>query len=81
MDLPQLKPYNNVAMNHYSFIVILSSDIDECAEGYDDCHQTCVNTEGSYVCDCSSGYLLSSDGVSCEGLCNVYIPNYKVLYK
>ncbi|ELU16588.1 hypothetical protein CAPTEDRAFT_110143, partial [Capitella teleta] len=39
-------------------------DIDECAgdrgEDYDeDCH-TCVNTIGSYTCECDDGYELDS---------------------
>jgi hypothetical protein len=34
------------------------SDIDECSEGIFSCHQnaTCINTQGSYNCQCKDGY-------------------------
>ena len=32
-------------------------DIDECA-GDHPCEQECVNLNGSYRCDCTSGYIL-----------------------
>ena len=32
-------------------------DIDECAES-DVCSQTCINTKGSYKCQCETGYTL-----------------------
>lgn len=31
------------------------------------CSQICVNTDGSYECDCQRGYRLSGDGQTCEG--------------
>ena len=40
-------------------------DIDECA-GDSGCNQICVNTPGSYYCNCERGYLLI-DGSQCEG--------------
>ena len=33
------------------------------------CHQKCVNTPGSYVCACNTGYQLDSDGRTCTGMC------------
>ncbi|ELT94460.1 hypothetical protein CAPTEDRAFT_213477 [Capitella teleta] len=49
---------------YYSFRCCLLSDINECAgekgEYYDeDCH-TCVNTIGSYTCECDDSYELDS---------------------
>ena len=32
------------------------------------CSQICVNTDGSYECDCQRGYGLSGDGQTCEGV-------------
>ena len=34
------------------------SDVDECADGLDDCHgnAACANTEGGYTCACKDGY-------------------------
>ena len=43
-------------------------DIDECVEGTDNCSQNCNNTIGSYQCLCDRGYLLDSDGLTCNGM-------------
>ena len=42
-----------------------ASDIDECSEDRDDCHDnaTCTNTNGGYNCACFVGYM--GDGVNC----------------
>ena len=44
-------------------------DVDECAEGTDDCHResnaTCEDTDGSFMCMCRDGF--SGNGTSCEG--------------
>ena len=52
----------------YSF-----TDIDECATENlvyrHPCSQLCENTEGSYTCQCHSGYRLSADERTCEGMC------------
>lgn len=44
-------------------------DTNECLEGA--CAtvegSTCLNTEGSYECQCSEGYRLSDDQQTCEG--------------
>ena len=49
-------------------IVIIAIDIDECAEGLDQCVQNCQNTMGSYMCSCNAGYVLRSDGRGCNGI-------------
>ena len=48
--------------------VPLTSDIDECSANHG-CGDICVNTEGSYTCDCSQGYVLDSDGRTCSLNC------------
>ena len=45
------------------------SDIDEC--GSDVCDQICVNSPGSYVCTCRSGYVLNSDTSTCDSKYNI----------
>lgn len=42
-------------------------DLDEC-KVYEGklCHQTCINTQGSYLCTCFPGYVLQEDGRNCE---------------
>ena len=48
-------------------IVILNTDIDECADGVDDCSSngTCDNTPGGFNCMCNQGY--TGNGVICIG--------------
>ncbi|XP_053388058.1 fibrillin-2-like [Mercenaria mercenaria] len=44
-------------------------DIDECAPEYtgeDKCQQNCSNTNGSFTCDCRSGYALNADKHTCD---------------
>ena len=45
----------------------ISTDVDECGNGTDDCdmNANCMNTNGSFICVCISGW--SGDGVVCEG--------------
>ena len=46
----------------------LSIDIDECEDSsLNNCDQLCNNTEGSYHCDCKSGFQLAADQATCEG--------------
>ena len=60
----------------------LRKDDDECATAAHGCQHKCVNTFGSYQCQCNQGYELESDGRSCAGKsyamyselkCNVYV--------
>lgn len=45
------------------------ADVDECAQGLDDCHTNamCQNTPSSYKCSCKPGY--QGEGTQCEGKC------------
>lgn len=42
-------------------------DVDECDENTGNCatEANCINTVGSFICQCITGY--SGDGVSCNG--------------
>jgi alpha-tubulin suppressor-like RCC1 family protein len=54
-------------------------DIDECAEGLDDCDEmpeACVNTPGGFDCQCTAPYV--GDGVGIEG-CYCEREDYSVL--
>ena len=31
------------------------------------CHHKCINSEGSYRCDCNEGYRLEGDQLTCVG--------------
>ena len=48
-------------------MIFFLSDIDECALDTDGCDQGCINTHGSFQCNCSEGYLLNEDGFTCDG--------------
>lgn len=40
-------------------------DMDECLIYEDICHHICVNTQGSYRCECFPGYVLQDDASTC----------------
>ena len=44
--------------------------------GIDTCDQNCTNTPGSFLCNCSEGYVLGEDGYTCDGetkLCRIFL--------
>lgn len=41
---------------------------DECSLGIHGCDHYCINTIGSYYCDCYSGYILNADRRTCSGV-------------
>ena len=51
----------------YLFIFFMSTDINECSSNTDDCSilATCMNTDGSYLCECIDGY--TGNGFVCAG--------------
>ena len=46
----------------------IMTDINECSTNNGGCQHSCINSVGSYECQCRSGYQLSSDGRSCPGM-------------
>ena len=53
---------------HAYNVVVLQLDIDECAMNSTLCDQMCVNTFGSYMCTCHSGFRLNNISNQCEGI-------------
>ena len=53
--------------NTYHLVNYLLSDDNECESGGHDCDENalCINTEGSYKCDCNEGY--NGNGFRCNG--------------
>ena len=44
-------------------------DIDECSDRTtENCTQICTNTNGSFICECNTGFQLDNDGVTCNGM-------------
>ena len=48
-------------------------EVNECMENNGGCMHTCVDTVGSYQCECNIGFQLGPDGKTCESACGGYI--------
>ena len=61
--------YMNITFLHIHMFtcVFVSSDKNECTDGTAKCIQTCINTPGSFHCECNTGFVLNSDGATCDG--------------
>ena len=62
--------HNYCTCSAYYIVVMFCScflDIDECAMNTSSCDQICVNTFGSYMCTCRSGFMLNNMTNQCEG--------------
>lgn len=49
-------------------MLLLTIDINECEENNGGCSNVCINTQGSYNCQCPQGYQLV-DERNCGGNC------------
>ena len=58
-------------------LIYTSLDVDECAIANGGCEHECINTEGSFYCDCREGYMLESNNRTCEGNENMCIDHGK----
>ena len=56
------------------------TDIDECLDDNGMCSHKCVNTEGSYHCECPLGYVLQSNKQDCEGCMFMHVINIELDY-
>ena len=45
------------------------ADVNECLTTVNKCspNANCVNTDGSYTCECPPGYMLLADQRTCDG--------------
>ena len=41
--------------------------MNECLINNGNCSQSCINTNGSYICSCDLGYTLGADRFTCNG--------------
>lgn len=55
--------FNALAHLNSKFVL----DINECSSNNGGCSQLCINTVGSYYCNCISGFTLSSNYHTCIG--------------
>lgn len=52
-----------IVLNYYKHVC--SHVSDECEEHTDGCSDVCVNTEGSFYCECFAGSILQADNKTC----------------
>ena len=50
-----------------SVYVYFLLDINECLSNNSGCSHDCINTVGSYDCECPVGYVLLPNNHDCEG--------------
>lgn len=53
---------------NYSHKTQFNPDINECAFENGGCNHTCINTAGSYHCQCQDGFVLAEDERACSGI-------------
>ena len=53
--------------------------MNECATNIGGCDHVCTNNVGSFICDCQTGYTLTSNGLSCIGKYRLYLSSIKAL--
>ena len=71
-------------VNHLTCLLLrllLFLDNDECATDNGGCSHTCVNTPGTFECQCKAGYTLGLDGKSCGGLCDKVVRSIFVIIR
>ena len=49
------------------------TDINECSDSNGGCDDDCINTIGSFYCECDSGYTLQTNGKTCNGQLHVHV--------
>lgn len=60
-DHPDLSPAQT-----WAHLVCSPADKDECSKDNGGCQQDCVNTFGSYECQCRSGFVLHDNKHDCK---------------
>lgn len=55
-----------VPSGYFVFSRVANAGVDHCAEQDHGCEQLCLNTEESFVCQCSEGFLINEDLKTCS---------------
>lgn len=50
-------------------------NINECSQNNAGCDQICIDTHGSYACNCEAGYILAADDHTCQNINECLINN------
>ena len=62
----------------FSTVFPLEIDINECNTNNGGCDHNCINTIGSYQCQCREGYETNNNGINCTGI--LFIAYYQLLF-
>ena len=60
-----------------------NTDINECTTISNTCPTVgsyCVNTNGSFACECKTGFTKGADGITCEGKKSDHLSLYSSKY-
>ncbi|KAK6748609.1 hypothetical protein RB195_001309 [Necator americanus] len=68
-----IRLFSDNSVQKSGFEIAFVRELDECTSGAHHCEQLCVNTVGSFRCDCHVGYSLRPDGRTCESTCGGFI--------
>ena len=56
----------SILLSFWKIIIWIYLDVNECLVDENLCDEgDCINTQGSFKCECPTGYVLSSDGKKC----------------
>ena len=59
----------NLSLLEINMYIDDTSENNECSSNAtEDCEQICINTPGSYMCQCNAGFRLNVDGRTCDGI-------------
>ena len=62
--------FSDALLTYFSgFSCVVAAGVDHCAEQDHGCEQLCLNTEDSFVCQCSEGFLINDDLKTCLREC------------
>lgn len=62
---PALPYVCSESLYYLAFLFPSLLDVDECQDNNGGCQQICVNTMGSYECQCKEGFFLSDNQHTC----------------
>ena len=71
-NIINLTKCDGICSLYYINVIMHCLDINECENGTHNCAERCENTLGSFLCNCTLGCKLGSDGASCEGTACIY---------
>ena len=54
-------------LSRYHTAIFALLDVDECLEDNGGCDHFCINTQGSYKCECKQLFILANDKRKCLG--------------